>query len=47
MPLLTVRVESVLRQPHTVLYVCIVVGCNDGGDSSWVFCVSDGPLLSV
>jgi len=42
MPLLTVRVVSVLRQPHTVLYVCIVVGCNDGGDSSGCFvCLMD------
>jgi len=33
MPLLTVRVP----QPHTVLNVCIVVGCNDGGDGNGCF----------
>lgn len=42
MPLLTVRVVSALPQPHTVLYVCIVVGCNDGGDSNGCFvCLMD------
>jgi len=42
MPLLTVRVVSALTQPHTALYVCIVVGCNDGGDSNECFvCLMD------
>jgi len=42
MPLLTVRIVSVLPQPHTVLYVCIDVGCNDGGESNGCFvCLMD------
>lgn len=42
MPLLTVRVVSVLPQLHAVLYVCIGVGCNDDGDSSGCFvCLMD------